>query len=137
MNAPAASTAVLLIAHGSRRAEANRDLEVVADELRRTGHYGAVQTSYLELAEPTIPEGARRCVAALPDIKTVLMMPYFLSAGVHVTGDLLEHRDALSQEFPGVGFVLCPHLGLHPLMFRIVEERLNEGLAQTPASRNV
>ncbi|MDA1165061.1 MAG: CbiX/SirB N-terminal domain-containing protein, partial [Planctomycetota bacterium] len=72
------TTAVLLIAHGSRRADANYDLVVIADLLRDEGEYSIVVASYLELAVPSIPDGARQCVAAGADC--VLMMPYFLSA---------------------------------------------------------
>ncbi len=54
------------------------------------------------------------------------MLPYFLSAGSHVTRDLQRFRDELQAEFPDVPFVLCPPLGLHPLMIEIVEARLQE-----------
>lgn len=126
---PPATTAVLLIAHGSRRAAANADLDLLADQVRQHGGYAIVEPSYLELAQPDIPTGGRRCVAR--GAERVLLLPYFLSAGVHVSADLEEHRSALSQEFPAVEFVLCPHLGLHPLMTQIVLGRLAEG--NTPA----
>jgi sirohydrochlorin ferrochelatase len=54
------------------------------------------------------------------------MLPYFLSAGVHVDSDLQSHRNELATRYPDVEFVLCPHLGLHPLMVDIVMARLNE-----------
>lgn len=55
------------------------------------------------------------------------MLPYFLSAGVHVSSDLDEHRQTLAAEFAAAEFILCPHLGLHPLMTQIVLDRLQEG----------
>ena len=118
-------TAVLLIAHGSRRAEANRDLLIIADSLRVTGQYRHVAASFLELAEPSIPQGGRECAAS--GASEVLMLPYFLSAGSHVTSDLERFRAELAAEHPSVRFVLCPHLGLHPLMLDIVKARLAEG----------
>lgn len=118
------TTAVLLIAHGSRRAEANHDLVVVADQLRAQGRYSIVVPSFLELAEPSIPDGARQCVEAGAD--HVLMMPYFLSAGSHVTRDLERFRTESAAEFPSVTFDLCPPLGLHPLMLEIINDRLTE-----------
>ncbi|MHC4878687.1 MAG: sirohydrochlorin chelatase [Planctomycetota bacterium] len=118
------STAVLLMAHGSRRAEANQDLVEVAYKLRNTGEYPIIVPSYLELAEPSIPDGARRCVEL--GATEVRMLPYFLSAGSHVTRDLERFRAALATEFPGVHFRLCPPLGLHPLMLDIVRARLGE-----------
>jgi sirohydrochlorin ferrochelatase len=119
------SVAVLLIAHGSRRSAANEDLVLLADEIRHTGRYRIIEVSYLELAEPTIDQAGRRCVAA--GATEVLMMPYFLSAGMHVVEDLQKHRRQLAEEFPSTQFQLCPPLGLHPLMAEIVLARLNEG----------
>lgn len=116
-------TAILLVAHGSRRAAANQDLVELAELLRRDGH-AIVEVSYLELAEPSIPAGGRACVAA--GAERVLMFPYFLSAGVHVATDLEEFRQQLAAEFPQVTFQLTPHLGLHPLMVEIVKDRLRQ-----------
>ena len=119
-------TAVLLIAHGSRRAEANQDLVEFADRLRERGDYSIIVPSYLELAEPSIPDGAAQCVEAGAD--RVLMLPYFLSAGSHVMRDLQRFRDELIERFPQRTFTLCPPLGLHPLMLDIVQDRLREEL---------
>ncbi|MGL4424569.1 MAG: sirohydrochlorin chelatase, partial [Gemmataceae bacterium] len=71
--------AVLLIAHGSRRPEANADLRWLAEELARTGRYAILECSYLELTEPTIPQGAAACVAR--GATTVTLLPYFLAPG--------------------------------------------------------
>jgi sirohydrochlorin ferrochelatase len=116
--------AVLLIAHGSRRAEANADLQQLAQLVASQGGYAIVEIAYLELSPPTIADGGRACVQR--GASRVLMMPYFLSAGVHVVQDLEEARQELSSEFPHVQFELCPHLGLHPLMTQIVLSRLQE-----------
>lgn len=124
MSCPDQSTAVLLIAHGSRRAEANDDLVQLANLVSDRGRYQIVEVSYLELAEPSISQGGRNCVDR--GARLVLMMPYFLSAGVHVVNDLQAMRSDLATQFPQVEFVLCPHLGLHPLMAEIVLDRLTE-----------
>lgn len=116
--------AVLLIAHGSRRAAANQDLVRLAEMLRERSVFPIIEISYLELAEPTIPEGAARCVSA--GAEEVLLLPYFLSAGVHVQNDLDEYRSEFAREYPETEFKLCAHLGLHPLMLEIVLDRLRE-----------
>ena len=56
-------TALLLIAHGSRRPEANADLRDLATRLEASTTYPIVVASFLELAEPSIEEGGRLCVA--------------------------------------------------------------------------
>jgi sirohydrochlorin ferrochelatase len=113
--------AILLIAHGSRLPAANDDLRHTADELMTRGH-PIVVASFLELAEPGMIEGGRMCVRA--GAQRVVMVPYFLSAGVHVTRDLTEARDALAREFPHVSFTLAEPLGRHPALIGIVEERV-------------
>ncbi|WP_145453919.1 sirohydrochlorin chelatase [Gimesia panareensis] len=116
--------AVLLIAHGSRREAANQDLVRLAEMLRERSLFPIIEIAYLELAEPTIPEGAQRCVTA--GAEEVLMLPYFLSAGVHVQNDLEQYRGEFNTQHPGTEFKLCAHLGLHPLMLEIVLDRLRE-----------
>jgi sirohydrochlorin ferrochelatase len=123
MPSPAPRTAVLLIAHGSRRAEANDDLVRLGQFVADRGGYEIVEASYLEIADPSIAAGGRTCVEK--GATRVLMLPYFLSAGVHVVNDLKTQQNLLAAEFPDVEFILCPHLGLHPLMAEIVLERLN------------
>ena len=123
-------TALLLIAHGSRRAEANADLEFVAAALRERGRYPVVTVSYLELAEPNIEGGGALCVAA--GATDVILLPYFLSPGIHVVEDLTEAREKLSERFPQVRFVLSEPLGRHPLLVDVVEQRARESLDNRP-----
>lgn len=118
------TTAVLLIAHGSRREEANRDLLALADRLRADGEHAIVEASFLELAGPDIATGAARCVAS--GAQRVLMVPYFLSAGAHVEEDLQRAREELAARFPQVAFRLAKALGPHPLLDELVRERARE-----------
>jgi sirohydrochlorin ferrochelatase len=119
-------TAILLIAHGSRHAEANADLHHVAEELRARGS-AIVVASFLELACPDIAEGGRECVQAGAD--QVVLVPYFLSAGLHVRRDLTCAREQLERAHPGVRFVLAEPLGPHPLLVEVVSQRAREALA--------
>jgi sirohydrochlorin ferrochelatase len=124
-------TALLLIAHGSRRPEANADLEALAAALRRRGPYALIQCCYLELAEPNIETGGDQCVAQ--GATRVLMVPYFLSAGTHVTEDLEAARRLLQTKHPRVAFRLCEPVGRHPLMVEIVAERARQADEERPA----
>ena len=116
--------ALLLIAHGSRNAEANEDLRVLAKDIERSGEYPIVEPAFLELAEPSIDAGAKRCVER--GAETVVLLPYFLSAGVHFRRDLQASRERLSGDFAGTSFVLAEPLGRHPMLKKIVLERAGE-----------
>jgi sirohydrochlorin ferrochelatase len=128
------ATAVLLIAHGSRREAANNDLGELAKRVAAKGDYSIVEGSFLELAEPDIATGGDRCVAR--GAFRVLMIPYFLSAGIHIERDLAAARDDLKARHPNVEFLLGPPLGPHPLLDDLVATRIREldaGGSSTPA----
>jgi sirohydrochlorin ferrochelatase len=116
-------TALLLIAHGSRQEEANADLLYVAAGLRARG-WPIVEASFLELAGPDIAEGGANCIKQ--GAERVILVPYFLSAGVHVRRDLSEARAKLAERFPSIDFCLAEPLGQHPLLVELVAERVRE-----------
>jgi sirohydrochlorin ferrochelatase len=123
----------LLIAHGSREPSANADLHDLAARLAASGEYPIVEACFLELAEPDIPTGGDRCVAR--GATRVLMIPYFLSAGVHLRRDLTAARDELSRRHSGVEFRLGSPLGPHPLLDSLVAARVRELEGARPGSR--
>jgi sirohydrochlorin ferrochelatase len=124
-------TALLLIAHGSREPGANDDLHHVAAALRGRG-YAVVEPSFLELAAPDIDDGGRRCVEQ--GAARVVLVPYFLSAGVHVRRDLAAARDRLARRHPQVEFRLAEPLGRHPLLPEVVAQRAEEACPPVPGA---
>jgi sirohydrochlorin ferrochelatase len=120
------SFGIVVIAHGSRRAQANQDLLKVAEALRERQPGCFVEPAYLELAEPSIPASLERCYAA--GARQIRMLPFFLSAGAHVTDDLVRYRDEFAAAHADAEVMLCPPLGLHPLLIDVLVERLGESL---------
>jgi len=120
------STAILLIAHGSRRSQANADLRVVAHALKARLPEQIVEIAYLELADPGIPAGLQACLDQ--GSQSIKILPYFLSAGAHVTEDLERFRREFEMKNPAIKCQLCPPLGLHPLILDVLIDRLNEAI---------
>ncbi|CAN5854392.1 CbiX/SirB N-terminal domain-containing protein [soil metagenome] len=118
------TTAVLLIAHGSRQEAANDDLRQLTARLADHRQYPIVEASFLELAEPDIIAGGDRCVEF--GANRVLLVPYFLSAGVHLSRDLTAARDTLAQRHPDVDFRLGPALGPDPMLDDLIRKRIAE-----------
>ncbi len=140
---PGESTAILLIAHGSRQEGANQDLVELVKRIAARGDYPIVEGCFLELAQPDLPSGGYRCVAR--GARRVLMIPYFLSAGMHIERDLTTARDELQARHAGTEFHLGSPLGPHWLLDELVARRIDElealtsDLAQSesPASRGM
>ena len=122
------SSAILLVAHGSRRAEANADLVRLAEMISQQISDEIVEIGYLELTEPTIPEGLRKC--AERGASAVAILPYFLSEGAHVSRDLVQFRDDFQNAHPGIQCYVCPPIGLHEKLVELMLLRLREGRQQ-------
>jgi len=117
-------TAIVLIAHGSRREEANAELRQLAAAIGARRPEAVVAPAFLELAEPSIPDAVRSCIRQ--GVREVRLFPYFLSAGVHVTRDLEGFRQQFATEHPEVEFRLLRPLGAHPEITRLVLDLLAE-----------
>jgi sirohydrochlorin ferrochelatase len=100
----------------------------LVDALRRQTPYALVEAAFLELVEPTIEQGGEHCVAR--GAERVILLPYFLSAGVHVTRDLTEACRTLTVRYPQVVFRLAEPLGRHPLLLQVVRERAGQAESQ-------
>ena len=68
---------LLLVAHGSRRQASNEEVrELTARLAEHAGAaYGYVDCGFLELAEPSIPEGIQRCIDAQGALQSVTRGP--------------------------------------------------------------
>lgn len=108
--------ALLIIAHGSRRAESNAEIRALAAHIAALSgnRYGFVGSAFLELAEPSIPDGIQQCVDA--GATTITIMPFFLSAGRHVVTDVPQQVHEKLQAFPQIGVKFAPYLGVSRLM---------------------
>lgn len=115
-------TAILLMGHGSRVAEANEALYRIAELVARQGNYPIVEVAFREQHPPNIQAGIDACVAR--GAQRILLYPYFLYAGAHVLEDLPDEMAAATRRHPGLEMVLGTPLGVHPKLAEIVCERL-------------
>lgn len=102
---------LLLVAHGSRREASNDEVRRLTERLaeRAGGAYGHVACGFLELAEPSIPDGIQQCIDA--GAEQVVVLPYFLSAGRHVAEDIPAEVATKQAQHPQVDIRISSYLG--------------------------
>lgn len=114
--------AVIIVDHGSKRAEANDLLLEVARTYRESTRTAIVEPAHMELAPPTIADALGRCVAQ--GAKTIVVYPYFLAPGRHSTEDIPRLAAEAAKAYPGVALRVSAPLGLDGLMAEIMHERI-------------
>jgi sirohydrochlorin ferrochelatase len=123
-------TAILLVDHGSRRAEANDQLEEIAKLIRQRGHR-IVIAAHMELAEPSIAAGVDACVAA--GAREIVVHPYLLAPGRHSTTDIPELAAEAASRHPDVTIRVSEPLGVHEKLVDVVLERVASAVEATRA----
>ena len=105
--------ALLLVAHGSRRENSNEEIRDLTRSLRDSNKdFDCIDCAFLELAEPSIPDGLRGLIARRA--KRIVVLPYFLSAGRHVVEDIPGDIDVVAREHPDIDIRQAPYLGAAP-----------------------
>lgn len=118
-------TALLLIAHGSRRTQSNEEVKQLADKIaaQDSFNYSLVEAAFLEIAEPSIPDGLKLCMEK--GAKNIVIFPYFLSAGRHVTEDIPAEVAKFTKDFPQIEVSIGNYLGCLEDMPQIILKMLN------------
>jgi sirohydrochlorin ferrochelatase len=118
---------LIVVDHGSRRAESNAMLEQMVVQVADIVPYDIVEPAHMELAEPSIATAFDACVDR--GARTVVVQPYFLLPGKHWRQDIPALVEEAAARHPGVTYLVAAPFGLHPLMAQVVNARVEHCLA--------
>lgn len=119
------NTVFLLVAHGSRKVQANLEVHQVAEKLQeQLGR--EVLACFLEQGEPDIPEGVDRALAKSP--KEILVLPYFLTQGRHLEEDIPEILSKKARAYPETPIRILNYVGNHPKIVDLLAAIALEGI---------
>ncbi len=123
---------LLLIAHGSRREASNEEIRQLTGKLQRHPSNDADDTScaFLELAEPSIPDGIQQCIDR--GARTVVVYPYFLSQGRHVAEDIPQEVAQKKLQHPDVEIIIANYFGSSDQVVELLAQKTSETLQQHP-----
>jgi len=116
--------AVLLVDHGSRRPQANEQLEALAERLRARLPGRLVVTAHLEIEPPDIGAGIDACAEA--GASEIVVHPYFLGPGRHTAEDIPRQVAEAAARHPKLTIRISEPLGLHESVLDVVVERIEK-----------
>jgi len=119
----AVSCGIVIFAHGSSVSSANQAVVAVAHAAEVAGKFDLVATAFLE-ARPSLEEAISLLVAR--GASRILVIPYFLTLGIHLQRDLPAMVDTISKTNPNVEIHVAPPLDGHPALVQIVLDRARE-----------
>jgi sirohydrochlorin ferrochelatase len=117
-----ARTGIVVFGHGSSVASANDAVRVVAANAAREGAWPLYETAFLECA-PRLADAVRNLAAG--GASEVLVLPYFLTLGIHLQRDLPKLVADLATQY-GVPIRVAPPLDGHPGLGKMLVDRALE-----------
>ncbi len=115
---------IVIAGHGSRDPEGVREFERLVEIVKERGGGRRVAHGFLEFARPTIDEAVRACLRA--GSQQIAVVPGLLLAANHAKNDMPSEVLALQREFPRARLSYGAALHLHPLVLKLLRERIVE-----------
>ncbi len=123
------ATAIIVFAHGSRETEANQMIARLAAQVSAKTGWPA-HCAFLDVVQPDL----RSAVSTAVDqgARRVVIVPCFLSLGVHVRQDLPRLITSLQAAFPKAEMLAAPPLEGHPGLAEMMVDRVRQALVDFP-----
>ena len=114
-------TGYIVFAHGSNVASANDAVRDVAGKLAQRLPGNRIETAFLEFAEPTLYQAAE--ALANNGVSRAVVVPYFLTLGMHLQRDLPKLVEQVRADFPNLQVEVTAPLDGHPALVDALENR--------------
>ncbi len=118
--------AAIVLAHGSKKEAANQEISKMLDQIRSRDSEMLYQAAFMSFGEPDIPAVVSDLVSQ--GVTRIIVMPFFLSTGSHISQDIPQQLEHEKEKHPEVEIILTEHLAGHPALVDVVLDRIREAL---------
>src|SRR5215471_7780691 len=118
---------IVIAGHGSRDPQGVIEFENLVRLVRARANGRRVTHGFLEFARPTISEAIRENIAS--GSERIAIVPGLLLAATHAKNDIPAEVKALQKAFPNIKLHYGSALHLHPLILRLLREKIIESEA--------
>jgi len=115
--------AILLVSHGSRSPKTKEEILLLVNILRQHFSHDIVEFAFLEIEQPSIPEGIDKC--ASQGAGQIVVALNFLNAGRHVDDDIPAIVIEAQKKYPNIKFVITKSIGQHPKIPNLFIDLIN------------
>lgn len=116
---------IVIIAHGSPKKEAN-NLAYIANKLSSIlgKNTDDVKVAYLKYGKPSAQEAILDYIKE--GVKKIIVHPFFLSTGSHVSFDIPKMIDDFQKQYPEVKIICTKPLGSSDKLALIIRDLIEE-----------
>jgi len=122
----------VVFGHGSSVESANDAVRAMAAELQRRNGYESVETAFLEAGKPNLQGAIDRLAGQ--GVQHVIVIPYFLTLGMHLQRDLPRLVEEIRAAHPGLEIQVTPPLDGHPALIDALLGRAREATEGKPGA---
>ncbi len=116
--------AVVVLGHGSKRAEADEPMLRVIQTLKTREPEILFHAAYLEITSPDLIQAIQ--IVLNMGAGEVIVLPYFVQTGRHVKEHIPELVRKVREQFPTKTIHLAGHIGYDERIVSIVLDRIRE-----------
>ncbi len=116
-------TNILLVGHGSRNKDGNREIEKFATAWRAKNPQWHIETCFIEFADVLIDQGLDN---AAKGAERVIVVPLILNAAGHVKMEIPHFIADARVRHPDVEFIYARHLGATESVLKILKRNLRK-----------
>ncbi|WP_026585256.1 sirohydrochlorin chelatase [Bacillus sp. J33] len=112
--------AILYIGHGTRSKQGAAEASHFIERVMRKVEAPIQQLCFLELTEPDIEEGFKRCVEQ--GATEISIVPLFLLAAGHIKQDIPEALAPLKYKYPHINVIMADPFGVQDRILNAISE---------------
>ena len=115
---------LLIVSHGSKHEEPLETFKKLVMHVRNKNKFDKVMYAFLQFTEPSIEESILDMYNN--SIRNVVVMPYFLFKGIHLTRDVKEIIDIAKSQYSDMNITLAEPLGYDEILVDLIIHRAKQ-----------
>ena len=123
-----AKLGIIILSHGSRLKKANASLDKIIKTTKKNTGLGIIIPAYLQFCHPNLTESVKSLIGQ--ECRTIIIIPFFLFNGNHVTRDIPDIIKEEKAKYPKVRFIYTKNLGDDSRIADIVADMIEGGHAK-------